>query len=70
MFTVAKKIRARRKKAGLKQVEVIRLYNKTEPLYLQLKPNNLSRYERGRSRCFADIYLKIMDVIDQYEKGR
>ena len=60
--TIAKVIKAKRKKLGVNQPELARLFNASEPLDLQTTQTDISKYERGFTVCPTGKFLKFQNL--------
>lgn len=65
---IGKRIKDLRQSAGLTQLGLVEIYNRSEPKDLQLRACMLSKYERNLNRCYAGTYQKLLDVIAAAKK--
>lgn len=59
---ISKEIKEIRQDLGLTQVEFTKLFNRSAPRKLKITDKDLSKYELGLVRVFADTYTKFKSL--------
>lgn len=62
---IGKELKHKRLLCGLTQLELADIYNKTEPLDMQIHRITISNYERCITRAPADAYVKLLRLLDK-----